>query len=118
MITTRSSNFVSRPLHGLRLGSADPSDKSLGYFQPSAKRGLGGTDFSGKATLALDLVAKRIDVVAKPIDLGARPIDLGARPIDLAAKRIDVVAKPIDLVAQSIDLGQRTVILGPWSKGF
>jgi hypothetical protein len=35
------ADFVSVP--------ADPSDKSLGYFQPSAKRGLSGTYFLDKA---------------------------------------------------------------------
>src|SRR5258707_2871335 len=49
MITTRSGSLFSRPLHGLRLGSGRPSDKSLGYFQPSAKRGLSGAYFLGKA---------------------------------------------------------------------
>ena len=43
------SNLFSRPLHGLRLSSSDPSDKSPGYSQSSAKRGLSGTDFLGKA---------------------------------------------------------------------
>jgi hypothetical protein len=33
----RFTDFVSEP--------ADPSDESLGYFQSSAKRGLGGFDF-------------------------------------------------------------------------
>ena len=39
MITVKSSNLFSRPLHGLRFGSGPiPSDKSLGYFRPSAAR--------------------------------------------------------------------------------
>jgi hypothetical protein len=40
MTTSGSSDVFSRPCHGLRLGFDDPSDKSLGYFQSSAKRGL------------------------------------------------------------------------------
>ena len=32
-------------------GWADPSDESLGFFQPSAKRGLKGADFLAKANL-------------------------------------------------------------------
>jgi len=30
-------------------GPGDPSDESLGYFHPSAKRGLTDADFSDKA---------------------------------------------------------------------
>jgi hypothetical protein len=37
----RCTDFVSVP--------TDPSDKSPGYFQPSAKRGLSGTDLLGKS---------------------------------------------------------------------
>ena len=48
MIIIRSSNFSAVRFTDFVSVPADPSDKSLGYFQPSAKRGL-STDFLGKA---------------------------------------------------------------------
>jgi hypothetical protein len=39
--TVRFTDFISV--------STDPSDKSLGYSQPSAKRGLSKADFLGEA---------------------------------------------------------------------
>jgi hypothetical protein len=41
LFSVRFTDFVSVPTY--------PSDKSLGYFQSSARRGLTGTDFLGKA---------------------------------------------------------------------
>jgi hypothetical protein len=37
--------LFSRPFHGLHLASLPSSDESLGYFQSSAKRGLGRSTF-------------------------------------------------------------------------
>src|SRR5947207_9465323 len=49
MIIIRSSNFSAVRSTDFVSVPTDPSDKSLGYFQSSAKRGLSGTDFLGKA---------------------------------------------------------------------
>jgi hypothetical protein len=48
MISTRSPNLSAVRFTDFVSVPGDPSDKSLGYFQPSAKRGLRGADFLGK----------------------------------------------------------------------
>jgi hypothetical protein len=55
MIIIRSSTFSAVRFTDFVSVSTDPSDKSLGYFQSSAKRGLSRTDFLGKAALPLDV---------------------------------------------------------------
>jgi hypothetical protein len=71
---SRDHHF-SRPHYGLNPFARQPSDESLGYYQSSAKRGLGENAFYARApNIESQRISKSRTCSFSALDIGIQPV--------------------------------------------